>query len=199
LTVSSEDARRRERFRAIYTANYPFVLGYALRRCPQAEDAADVVAETFLTAWRRLDDVPRGHSRTWLYGIARRVLANHARGRRRRHRLGERLREELREVAATEQNLQRQGELEDVAAAFACLSERDREILALAAWEGLAAADLGRVLGCSSNAARIRLHRARRRLARHLGSLDESPVDQRCTSRLPAERAAAERLQEDLS
>jgi DNA-directed RNA polymerase specialized sigma24 family protein len=62
----------------------------------QAEDAADVVAETFLVAWRRIDDLPPGREgRLWLYGVARRVCANHLRGVRRRHRLAERLREEL--------------------------------------------------------------------------------------------------------
>jgi RNA polymerase sigma factor (sigma-70 family) len=172
LTLSPEDARRRERFRELYADNYPLVLGYAMRRCPQPEDAADVVAETFLAAWRRLDDVPPEHARAWLYGVARRVLANQLRGRRRRQRLGERLGEELRHFAAAAPELQRDGKLERAASAFASLTEQDREILALAAWEGLAGADIGRALGCSANAARIRLHRARRRFARRLAALD---------------------------
>jgi RNA polymerase sigma factor (sigma-70 family) len=101
LKPSPEDARRRERFRELYADNYPLILGYAMRRCVQPEDAADVVAETFLAAWRRLDDVPPEHARTWLYGVARRVLANQLRSRRRRRRLGERLGDELRQFATT--------------------------------------------------------------------------------------------------
>jgi RNA polymerase sigma factor (sigma-70 family) len=157
---------RRERFRILYEANYARILGYALRRCPDPEDAADVVSETFLTAWRRLDAVPPEEARLWLYGTARRVLANQRRGRRRRRQLGERLREALGQAASPAP--EREGRLGDVASAFACLSDGDREILALAAWEGFGAAELGRVIGCSENAARIRLHRARRRLEGHL-------------------------------
>jgi RNA polymerase sigma factor (sigma-70 family) len=61
-----------------------------------------------------------------------------------------------------------EGEVATVAAAFARLSEDDREVLALVAWEELDAEEVATVLGCSRNAARIRLHRARRRLAREL-------------------------------
>ena len=155
-------AARRERFRAIYEANYTQILGYALRRCSEPEDAADVVSETFLTAWRRLDAVPHEDARLWLYGTARRVLANQRRGSRRRRQLGERLCEDLRHAAPTA--AERRGSLSQVATAFARLSDRDREIIALAAWEGLGAAELSNVIGCSQNAARIRLHRARGRL-----------------------------------
>ena len=172
MTPSPEDTRRSERFRELYADNYSPILGYAMRRCAHPEDAADVVAETFLAAWRRLDDMPTDHARTWLYGVARRVLANQLRSRRRRQRLGERIGEELRRFATAAPEMQRDGELERAVAAFAGLTEQDRELLALAAWEGLAGADLGRVLGCSANAARIRLHRARRRFARRLETLD---------------------------
>src|SRR5580704_6064903 len=78
-------ADRRRRFETIYAANCGPILGYVLRRTRNGDDAADVVAETFLTAWRRLDDVPPGdQARLWLYGVARRVLANHQRGERRK-------------------------------------------------------------------------------------------------------------------
>lgn len=157
---------RRERFRALYEANYTQILGYALRRCSDPEDAADVVSETFLTAWRRLDVVPPEEARLWLYGTARRVLANQRRGSRRRRQLGERLREDLSQFGAPA--AENDGRMSHVARAFARLSDRDREIIALAAWEGLGAAGLGRVLGCSESAARIRLHRARVRLGRYL-------------------------------
>src|SRR5215469_15307329 len=92
---ASPDQHRR-RFEAIYTQNFGPVLGYALRRTSSADDAADIVAETFLTAWRRIEDVPGGEeARLWLYGVARRILANHHRGQRRKSDLGERLRLEI--------------------------------------------------------------------------------------------------------
>jgi RNA polymerase sigma factor (sigma-70 family) len=152
-----------ERFRSLYEANYHLILGYALRRADD-EEAADVVAETFLVAWRRLADVPDGEfARLWLYGTARRVLANRRRAERRRIRLAARVR-----AAATtthEPELDAGGA---VAAAFARVPAVQRELLALVAWEELDSSAIAAVLGCSTTAARIRLHRARRRLADEL-------------------------------
>src|SRR5215472_12223538 len=72
---------RQVRFEALYTANHAPILGFALRRTASPDDAADILAETFLTAWRRLDELPAGDdARLWLYGVARRVLANYYRG-----------------------------------------------------------------------------------------------------------------------
>lgn len=162
------DSSRRERFSALYAACYPRLLGYALRRTQTVEDAADVVAETFLVAWRRLDHVPPGdEARLWLYGVARRVLANQRRGERRRERLEVRLLLEP-SLGTPTASIEASGELEPVARAFARLRTRDREVLELVAWEGLAPRDLSIVLGCSLVAARVRLHRARRRFAQEL-------------------------------
>jgi RNA polymerase sigma-70 factor, ECF subfamily len=142
------------------------MLAYALRRTDNTDDAADVLAETFLTAWRRLDDVPAGdQARLWLYGTARRVLANHRRGERRRLALADRLKADL---AVSYRQPAYTGRLADVAAALRRLPPADQELLALAGWEGLAPGDIATVVGCSGNAARIRLHRARRRLAAEL-------------------------------
>ncbi len=158
---------RHRRFEEIYGANCGPVLGYLLRRAPVPEDAADLLAEVFLTAWRRLDDVPPGgQARLWLYGVARRVLANHRRGEHRRSALATRLRAE---IAAAYQPPEPAGELARIGAAFRGLPEGDRELLALVGWEGLDAGQAAAVLGCSRNAVRIRLHRARRRLAAALG------------------------------
>ncbi|MBX6384794.1 MAG: RNA polymerase subunit sigma-24 [Microbispora sp.] len=57
--------------------HYADLLAYVRRRTESPEDAADALAETFATAWRRIGDVPAGPpARLWLYGVARRVLAN---------------------------------------------------------------------------------------------------------------------------
>jgi RNA polymerase sigma factor (sigma-70 family) len=159
---------RQARFEAIYTAYHGQVLGYALRRTGSPDDAADVIAETFLTAWRRLDEMPSGpQARLWLYGVARRVLANHYRGERRRSALADRLRGEL---AAAYLSPEYSGELALIAAAFGRLPERQRELLALNAWEGLDYGQIAVVLGCSRNAVRVRLHRARSRFATELAA-----------------------------
>jgi DNA-directed RNA polymerase specialized sigma24 family protein len=135
-----------------------------MRRGASAEDAADVVAETFLVAWRRLEHVPSGEAaRPWIYGVARRVMANHRRGVLRQTRLAARL---AQEIAPFEPSPPPDGVA--ALAAFRALRAADREILGLATWEGLGTAELAAALGCSPNAAKIRLHRARRRLAREL-------------------------------
>jgi len=167
---------RRERFERIYRSNYEAILGYARRRT-EPDEAADVLAETFLVAWRRLEAVPEGdETRPWLYGTARRVVANHERARRRRGRLDARLREAPGAAAAPA------GDRAALAAAFLRLTEQEREVLSLVGWEGLDAKQIGAVLGCSANAARIRLHRARRRLAGELEragwSMNSHPLEE---------------------
>ncbi len=155
-------AARRERFESLYGELYEPIAGYVLRRTTSVEDAAEAIAETFATLWRRLDACPRDEeARPWLFGVARRVLANQRRGDRRRSALAERLTVELDPsrvaVAVTPAS---DGQ---VARAFAALSEPDREILALLAWEGLTREELSVALGVSRPVARLRLHRARRR------------------------------------
>jgi RNA polymerase sigma factor (sigma-70 family) len=153
-----------QRFRRLFDAEARSVLGYALRRVESREDAADVVAETFAVAWRRIADVPPGdQARPWLYGVARRVLANQRRGELRRRRLADRLREQL---SATAPALALGGDGVDaaIAGALARLPEHEREVLLLACWEGLAPAEIAVVLQLPGATVRTRLHRARARL-----------------------------------
>lgn len=150
-------------FSRIYREQGRAVLAYALRRVEDREDAADVVAETFLIAWRRLGEVPSGEeARLWLYAVARRVIANLQRSERRRTRLGRRLAESLRTELAT--HPASDGEAAETLRAMASLSDGDRELLLLVSWEGLSPSEVAKVLEISSLAARSRLHRARRRL-----------------------------------
>ena len=91
MTPPRRDDERRARFQALYEANYESILGYALRRARGA-DALDVVSETFLVAWRRIDVMPTGETTLpWLYGVARRVVSERQRSGRRRDRLLARL------------------------------------------------------------------------------------------------------------
>jgi DNA-directed RNA polymerase specialized sigma24 family protein len=142
LSTFSPELARRRRFEALYEENYHRILGYARRRV-KGDDAADVVAETFLTAWRRLEDVPDGHAGLlWLYGAAWRVLANHERARRRRERLAER----TGAAVSADAHYGSPSWGENLAAvAFAALQADDRELLALVAWEGLDASEIAHV------------------------------------------------------
>lgn len=152
-----------EDFRRLWAEHHRAVLAYALRRTGQRADAEDVVAGTFAVAWRRFADAPEEELRlAWLYAIAARVLANQRRSQRRLTAL----RSRLRELPAAPQ--EERGELAEVLAALRQLRPDDQEILRLAAWEGLANAELAVALDCSENAATIRLHRARKRLEEQL-------------------------------
>lgn len=147
----------RDRFRRLYDDNYERILGYALRRTDTVDDAHDVVSETFLAAWRRLDDVPEGsRSRLWLYGTARNAVANHHRGRLRQRRLDTRLQGVRPHMldGGSGSTPWEADELPAVASAFGRLSDGDRELLLLVGWEGLDAAALAEVLGCTRPSAR---------------------------------------------
>jgi RNA polymerase sigma-70 factor (ECF subfamily) len=156
----------RARFDRLYRTHFHQILGYALRRTGTAEDAADVVSKTFLVAWRRLDAVPPGDAaKPWLYGVARNVLANQRRGQRRRARLATRLGAELAAVMGEAAPSAEPFLLEALSVAFRRLGADDREVLALMAWENLGRDEIAAVLGCSRGAARVRLHRARKRFS----------------------------------
>lgn len=158
-----------DRFRRVYAADFQPLLAYALRRVAHPEDAADVVAETFLVAWRRRRDLPQDpEARLWLYGVARRVLANHHRGGIRRQRLGERLRQRITAAMATDPGSEVPERLA-VRAALARLGELDREVLMLTAWEGLTPSEAAGVLRVSPAVVRTRLSRARARLRELVG------------------------------
>lgn len=159
------------RFRQLFQAESRALIGYALRRVQRPEDAADVVADTFLVAWRRIDDVPAGaEGRLWLFGVARRVVANHHRGASRGHKLSQRLGEELARQAPVQDD--GDGLAEAVRGALARLWPDDRELLCLVSWEGLRASEVARVLDLPAATVRTRLHRARRRLRAELGAED---------------------------
>lgn len=164
---------RKARFEEMYAATYGPILGYAVRRCASPEDAADVVAETFTVAWRRFEEVPAGEkARLWLYGVARRVLANHRRGESRRRLRTTRLRDEIAAVGADPVDASA------IHQAFRTLSDDDRELLGLVAWEGLDHSGIAAVLCCSKGAARVRLHRARGRFSRalHAAGIELTPL-----------------------
>jgi RNA polymerase sigma-70 factor (ECF subfamily) len=162
--VSEQDDR--SRFEAVYRRTHEQILGYAVRRCSSPEDAADVVAETYVIAWRRMSELPEGEAgKLWLYGVARRVLANHRRSERRRLTRHTELTAEIEHLyTAPSPHHERDG----VEEAMDMLADSDRELLALTLWEGLDPGEIATVLNCSRNAARIRLHRARKRFAKAL-------------------------------
>lgn len=161
----------RQRFQALYVAHWQALFGYACRRADTVEDAADVVSEVFLVAWRRLDEVPAGaQARMWLFGVARLALQNLQRGQRRRDQLGDALLAAVRENYAEDPGhwMIRSEGTDQVRAALARLPDADRELICLVAWEELTPTQAARLLGINAAAARTRLSRARRRLRQEL-------------------------------
>ncbi|MGY1844476.1 RNA polymerase sigma factor [Modestobacter sp. SYSU DS0875] len=157
-----------ELFEDAYRTSGTAVLGYALRRAESREDALDAVAETFATAWRRRADMPADplEVRPWLFGIARRCLANATRSSVRAGRLGERLGQALAGVTVPDPSTlsEERAEVRQVHEALGRLSAEDRELVTLIAWEGLTPAQAADALEVTPGAARVRLHRARARL-----------------------------------
>ena len=162
--LSGGEARDEQRFRALYDRTYDRLWAFVLRRVPDEDAVGDVVSDTFLVVWRRIRDVPVDPraADAWVFGTARRVLANSLRGRRRRGRLLDRIRQRpvdlFLNISDTDASNQR------VLRAMEKLRAGDREILALAFWEDLDNEQIARVLGCTKNAAAVRLTRARQAL-----------------------------------
>lgn len=156
---------RRSRFDRLYRAHVDRVMNYCLLHlAPSA--AEDAVADTFLVAWRRIDDVP-DPAVGWLILTARNTIYTRYRAQAKAQTLVERL-SRITSLAAepVEVTVERP---EMLLAALATLTEDEREALLLTAWDGLSGEDAAEVIGCRHGALRMRLHRARQKLSEALG------------------------------
>jgi RNA polymerase sigma factor (sigma-70 family) len=162
VTLDPDDEQR---FRTLHEETYVDLLRFVERRLGADGDAEDVLSAVYLTAWRRMKDMPE-EPRPWLFGIAHKTMSNHRRGFRRRQALDVRIAEVTNMVDAggaddADTRL-------DFARAWARLTAEDREALALAAFDGLTGEEAARVLGCHRSTYAMRLSRARERLRRAL-------------------------------
>lgn len=155
-------------FDEVFLEVYEPLQRYLHRRC-DASDVDDLLSETLLAIWRRLDDVPEGRALPWSYSIARGALANHRRGRDRRRRLVER-------VAQADGNAAGFAWAEPADASLHAAVERlspvDQEVVRLWAWEQLEPREIAESLDTTANAVSVRLHRIRRRLEREIARQD---------------------------
>jgi RNA polymerase sigma-70 factor (ECF subfamily) len=162
-----DDAR--ERFEALAAEVVEPVRRFLVRRTDR-DTADDVLAETMLVCWRRLDHVPEP-ALPWVYGVARNCLANAERGERRQVRLAAR-------ITAVDPPVEAQPEPEPpdprVGAALEAMRPEEAELLRLWAWEQLGPGEIAEVLGITANAASIRLHRARGKFAEELRKIDST-------------------------
>ena len=155
-----------QRFREMYQATERDVLAYFLRRT-DATSARDGAAETYLVAWRRIDDVPaEDESLPWLYGVARRVLANQRRSYKRYAALGRKLSGVgVPEDPSPEVIVLRRSEDQEILDAVERLRPEDQEILQLAVWEELPHRQIAEMIGTSAHAVTQRIYRITRQLA----------------------------------
>jgi RNA polymerase sigma-70 factor (ECF subfamily) len=159
-------------FESLYSAHGADVLAYALRRGVAYSDAEEVVVETFLVVWRKLHEVPYP-ALPWLLGVARRVLANQERSRRRRLALHTKMaRQQLERSSLTtgDAGLVRPVSADRLGRAVASLSGPDREVVALVVWQGLTHEAAARIVGCTRNALTKRFLRVCRELRAQLST-----------------------------
>lgn len=152
-------------FRSLYEEQQADVLAYFMRRL-NSEDAIEATADVFLTAWRRIEDVPDGSAaRLWLFGIARNVLRNRQRTNQRWFRLMSRVASAPAETAPpAETVVLRRAQDRELLAALDKLRPRDREVLQLRLWEEVTYDEIAALMGCSRHAAEQRYSKALRRL-----------------------------------
>ncbi len=159
MDIVAEESSRAARFATLADEVGEPLRRYAARRVPPHQ-IDDLVADVFLVLWRRLDDVPVGDPLPWAYGVARKCLANTRRSGRRHLELVDKVTrlDPPRSYEAPES-------YDDVHNALAQLSDLDRELVQLWAWEGLPPRDIAASLGMTANAVSIRLTRAKHKLA----------------------------------
>lgn len=162
---------RSEAFEHLFVQVYEPLQRYLHRRCP-ADDVDDVLNDVLTTLWRRLDEVPEHVALPWAYGVARRSLANHRRSRNRVLRLVART---AAQPSTTPDRIEWTDELDGrLHAALAHLSECDREVVRLWAWEQLEPREIAAVLDTTPNAVSVRLNRIKRSLRADLARQDQA-------------------------
>ena len=162
-------ADERQAITELYERHAAALHRYALSRSDR-ETAEEVTAQVFLVAWRRRAALP-DDPLPWLYGVARRSLADQRRGASRRLRLGARLKSNA-PAPDPDQDLPDRG----LGQALGRLSQLDREVLLLRYWEELEPAEIARAIGRSKTATKVRLHRARNRMRRELDAQTDEPI-----------------------
>ena len=164
-------------FEELFRTYHPVIVAAAFNRLSDVSDAEDAAAEVFAQAWRRRDAAYRVFTIEWLYVTLRNVVGNHYRSRTRHHRRVERAgRHHPTPVdGATDAVL-------DVRAAVNRLDPADRELIWMAYWEDLSREEIARILGCTTAALRVRLHRARKKLQDALGEDATNPEEVSWTS-----------------
>jgi len=174
-------------FDAFYRQHIDGVEGFVIRRVGDRDRAADLTAEIFLAA---IDSAHRyrpslGPPRAWLLGIARNLVAGEWRSRDRRRAGEERLRAsallDADDAARWDARIDAASRSRELYAAMERLPDGERAVLELVALDELSLAEAAAAVGIRPVAARVRLHRARRKLRDELGAATEPAPSQPST------------------
>ena len=173
MTDSSSDRPALRSFDHLYDDTFQDVLSYCRRRAQTPEDADEAVAEVYLIAWRRFEEVQEAAKPVaWLLAVARRVLLNQQRSHARRARLAIRLRQQPRALTVDiAKGVEDSAFAATVLKALDNLGPLDREIVTLAAFEGLSYEEIGIVVNKRSTTVKSRLYRVRKQLRIDLANL----------------------------
>ena len=158
---------RVERFEQLVNVHGDDIANYFRRRCfplPQA-DVGDLVEETLVIVWRRLDELSEEALFPWTMGVARNVLRNAKRSSRRRIHYESSVRVQG-AVAPAEEFVVAN---ESIRTAMKALGRLEREVLTLHFWDGLSTEEIGLSLSISSRAAAVALSRAQQHLRALMG------------------------------
>jgi RNA polymerase sigma-70 factor (ECF subfamily) len=161
----SEDASRRDAFAALYREHLPAVRGQVRLWVPH-DEVDEIVSSTFVTAWRKFDQIAPGSEKAWLLGVARNHCRNKFRARRRIDAVTDAVaRTTIADTLDPEDDRAHPAELAPLMEALRSLPADDQELLALSVWQELTPTEIALVLHVRQGTVRVRLHRARRRLA----------------------------------
>lgn len=157
-------------FESVYRANLAPVTGFFARRCVDPQTVADLTAQTFVEAIGSFQtfNVRKGSARAWLFGVARRVYADHcvaaATGADATSRLAGQLTLDDDEIEQLAGRIDDQRAGRELLERCAQLPERDRVVIELVDIAGLSSKEAAVVMQTSPGAVRVRLSRARARL-----------------------------------
>jgi RNA polymerase sigma factor (sigma-70 family) len=170
-----------EHFTVLFRRHAPHIQRYVARRLGQ-DAAEDIVAETFLLAFRQRDsyDSGRADARPWLYGIATNLIGRHRRAEVRLYRALARTGADPVMEAFTDRvddRVSADAAGRRLAACLARLPEELRDTLLLVAWGDLSYEQVAGALGVPAGTVRSRVSRARSKLRRALGDTNPAAYD----------------------
>ena len=149
-----------------------------LGRRTQPADVSELLNDSLLVIWRRLESVPLDDPLPWSYGVAKRCLANHRRGAQRQLRLIGRVIDRAPRDSFASRAPGPEFDHPQLETALDELDDSDRELVRLWAWEQLGPREIAVVLGTTANAVSLRLMRVKNKIVTSMERQDLAAAGQ---------------------